>query len=356
MNQNFAGAPDRDDLRILDQLRRQLLPMIAVMDKLKAEMEFKMNRGEAVDWPQIHRTTTLVTSYLTSFNTLMHGGFKHNSKTTSVTRSVPQQDENGNNITNEDGTSVLVSKEVDITTYSDTLINGQADRVRALHPFPIAPFPIMGVGMNTANTLLRKRLEPKEEEWVEARLQKASEFAHVPSEWGIEPRKSDTKDEKDDNESDEEKDEGDDGAAERLLTKRVKGTLDEDQILDLWKFAHQEAFDAQYLRRKYPEAYGEGEGDGDGDGDEEGETPTDDEKADDEEEEFEDVMDTSGAPETSTAPETSKSTVKSEGSGQEPAPVAAAARSAMHQPVPGLPVLSLSFVHKFMSSGEVSVQ
>lgn len=50
MNTNFAGAPDREDLRILDQLRRQLLPMIAVMDKLKGEMEFKMSRGEAVDW------------------------------------------------------------------------------------------------------------------------------------------------------------------------------------------------------------------------------------------------------------------------------------------------------------------
>ena len=50
MNHNFAGAPDREDLRILDQLRRQLLPMIAVMDKLQAEMQFKMSRGEAVDW------------------------------------------------------------------------------------------------------------------------------------------------------------------------------------------------------------------------------------------------------------------------------------------------------------------
>lgn len=283
----------------------------------------------------------------------MHGGFKHNSKTTSVTRQVPQQDENGNNITNPDGTPALISKVVDVTTYNDTLINGQADRVRALHPFPIPPFPIMGAGMNTANTLLRKRLEPKEEEWVEARLRKASEFAHVPSEWGIEPRKSDAKTEKDDSDSDEDKDEGDDGAAERLPTKRVKGTLDEDQILDLWKFAHQEAFDAQYLRRKYPEAYGEGEGDGDGD--EEGDSPTDDEK-DEDEEEFEDVMDTSGAPEASAAPEISKSTDKSEAPGLEPAPVTVPAKPAAHQPVPGLPVLSLSFVHKFMSSGEVSVQ
>jgi hypothetical protein len=50
MNQNFTGAPDREDIRILDQLRRQMLSMIAVMDKLKLEMEFRMSRGEAVDW------------------------------------------------------------------------------------------------------------------------------------------------------------------------------------------------------------------------------------------------------------------------------------------------------------------
>jgi len=50
MNQNFVGAPDREDLRVMDQLRRQLLPMIAVMDKLQAEMQYKMSRGESVDW------------------------------------------------------------------------------------------------------------------------------------------------------------------------------------------------------------------------------------------------------------------------------------------------------------------
>lgn len=50
MNRNFQGAPDREDLRILDQMRRQLLPMIAVMNKLQHEMSFKMERGLAVDW------------------------------------------------------------------------------------------------------------------------------------------------------------------------------------------------------------------------------------------------------------------------------------------------------------------
>jgi len=50
MNRNFQGAPDREDLQILDQMRRQLLPMIAVMNKLQHEMQYKMERGIAVDW------------------------------------------------------------------------------------------------------------------------------------------------------------------------------------------------------------------------------------------------------------------------------------------------------------------
>lgn len=50
MNRNFQGAPDREDLQVLDQMRRQLLPMIAVMNKLQHEMQYKMERGAAVDW------------------------------------------------------------------------------------------------------------------------------------------------------------------------------------------------------------------------------------------------------------------------------------------------------------------
>ncbi|CAO2657290.1 Nn.00g034160.m01.CDS01 [Neocucurbitaria sp. VM-36] len=353
MNQNFMGAPDREDLRILEQLRRQLLPMVAVMDKLKVEMEFKMSRGETVDWPQIHRTTNVVTNYLSSFSTLMNGGYKHSSENIQETRQVPKNDDNGNPILNPDGTPVLVSKDFPKTIYRDTPFNGQADRIRALHPFPIAPFPIMGVGANMANTMLRKRLEPKEEEWVEERVRKASEFAHVPSEWGIEPRKSEVKAEKDDDDSDDGKE--DDGA-ERMPTKRVKGTLSEDEILDLWQHAHQEAFDQQYLRNKYPEDYGEDAGDGEG-GDE-GETPGESEGPGDEEEEddeeFEDVMDTSGAPETSKTLEKPKVPVPEPAStGVRPA---SPAKPEVHPPVPGLPVLPLGFMHKFMSSGEVTGQ
>jgi len=50
MNQNFQGAPDREDIRLLDQLRSQLMPMIKGMERLQAEMQYKMSRGEVVDW------------------------------------------------------------------------------------------------------------------------------------------------------------------------------------------------------------------------------------------------------------------------------------------------------------------
>jgi hypothetical protein len=50
MNQNFQGVPDRDDLRLLDHLRSQLMPMIKTMDRLQTDMQYRMSRGEVVDW------------------------------------------------------------------------------------------------------------------------------------------------------------------------------------------------------------------------------------------------------------------------------------------------------------------
>ncbi|KAJ4374212.1 mediator of RNA polymerase II transcription subunit 8 [Neocucurbitaria cava] len=289
----------------------------------------------------------VVMNQISSFSTLMNGGYKHSSESTQETRQVPKHDDNGNPVLNPDGTPVLVSKDLPKTIYRDTPFNGQADRIQALHPFPMAPFPITGIGANMATTMLRKRLEPKEEEWVEERLRKASEFAHVPSEWGIEPRKPGAKDEK---ANDGDDSDVDDDSAERMPTKRVKGTLSEDEILDLWQHAHQEAFDQQYLRSKYPEEYGEDAGAAD-----EGETPdAEDEEEDDDdddEEDFEDVMDTTDAPDTGKALEKP---------GDTPAPEATAtgvrpmvpAKPAVHQPVPGLPVLPLGFMHKLMTNGD----
>lgn len=182
-----------------------------------------------------------------------------------------------------------------------------------------------------------------EENWVESRLQKAAEFAHVPASWGIEPKREEVKDEH----------AGDDGAnegaAERMPTKRVNGTLSEDDLLEMWKSAHQEAFDQGYLKAKYPSLYGgAGEGEAEGEDEDAGE---DEEEEDDEEDDFEDAMDTSGAPEVATAPSGAVAAPSVPGRA---ARATSPTKPAMHKPIPGLPVLSLGFVHKFMTSGEAT--
>lgn len=303
--------------------------------------------------PQIQRATSVVTSYLDSFNILINGGYKHTSEQIKETRQVPQKDNDGNVVTHEDGTPVLESKEFAKTDYRDIHIPAHGDRIKALHPFPIAPFPIMqGNGAGMATTLLRKRLEPTEEGWVEQRLQKAAQFADVPAEWGIEPRKLEAKEVKDKDDSDAE----DNATTDRMPTKRVQGSLSDDDIMQMWKYAHQEVFDQQYLKSRYPEEYGGGEGEGDM-GDEEGSVYEDespegkDEDEEDEDDDFEDVMDLSDTPD-ATKVELAVATA--------PPPPSAAARAAapnklaVHKPIPGLPVLSLSLVHKFMASGDAT--
>jgi hypothetical protein len=60
MNHNFLGQPSREDLQTLDQLRRQLMPMIGLLDKLHADMQTKLFRGEVVDWPHIRHTISVI--------------------------------------------------------------------------------------------------------------------------------------------------------------------------------------------------------------------------------------------------------------------------------------------------------
>ncbi|KAH9868454.1 hypothetical protein J1614_007526 [Plenodomus biglobosus] len=334
MNQNFQGAPDRDDLRILDQLRRQLLPMIAVMTKLQHEMQYKMERGLAVDWPQIQHTTTIVSNYINSFNTMINGGYQHT--TEDILTKLPKLDENGKIVKDNLGNPVDSGKEVTKTIYRDIHVPAQGDRIKALHPFPIPPFPMhLPHAQGMANTLLRKRLEPMEEGWVEKRLQKAAEFAKVPEAWGIEPKKPEVKDEDDEQDS-----EGEDTGetADVMPLKRVKGSLGEADIVEMWKLAHQETFDQEYLKATYPHEYGEDAGAGYEDSEED---------EDEDEEEFEDVMDTSGAPEvTASAP----ATMSSQGTAR----AAASVKPAVHQPLSGQPVLPLGFIHKFMVLGEAT--
>lgn len=211
---------------------------------------------------------------------------------------------------------------------------------------------LQGNAAGMANTLLRKRLEPMEEGWVEQRLQKAAEFAQVPSEWDIQPKKIEPKDDKDEiGSGDEETD-----AAERMRTKRVQGSLSEDDLMEMWKYAHQEVFDQQYLKTRYPEEYGGGDGEGDA-GDEgsvyDDESPEskDDEDEDDDDDDFEDVMDTSNTPDALKDESAATRILPPPGvAAQKPA----RAKLAVHKPIPGLPVLSLGFVHKFMALGDAT--
>ncbi|KAF1941271.1 hypothetical protein EJ02DRAFT_404992 [Clathrospora elynae] len=322
MNQNFLGAPDKDDLRLLDQLRRQLIPMISTMDRLQIDMQMRMSRGEAVDWPHIHRTTSLVTSYLSSIQMLIHGGYKHVRETRTSIIQIPAKDaKTGAPLYEDDGvTPSLIDRKVSRKVVETVPQKSNAAVLRALHPFPNTLFPMTmggGAGAGMAGTLLRKRLEPAEEGWVEERLRKAGEWCYVPAEWGVEPKKASataTTKNKDDEEGDGEVHASE--ADEEIPTTRVHAPLSEDDIIELWRCAHQEVFDPKYLQRTY--------GGGDDEGDEEGNEGEEGEE--DEEEEFEDAMDTSGAPEE----------VKEE----------------VQEEKPTLPVSALGVMHMFTGTGE----
>jgi hypothetical protein len=330
MNHNFLGQPTREDTQTLDQLRRQLMPMIGLLDKLHADMYTKLSRGEAVDWPHIRHTISIINSYLTSINAYINGSYRHTEEAV--------KDTNGNAILDEEKNPRMI--------YRDFANPGQAERIGALHPFPQAPFPLMNERLAAmAGVLLDKRLGPTEEKWVEERLRKAAEFAYVPGEWGIEARKPVEKEVESDDD-----DEGMKGWDAGIPTKRIKGTLSEDQIMEMWNVGHRTAFDKQYGRDM---RFGEGD---------------DEEEEEEEEEEMEDVKIEGQSP----AQGGKASTTQAEGDqdmedGEEEyedadtpkappaAPVVMIQRAppAVHKPVPGVPMMPLSFVHRFMASGEV---
>ncbi|KAF1934369.1 uncharacterized protein M421DRAFT_415403, partial [Didymella exigua CBS 183.55] len=220
MNQNFVGQPNAEDIKALENLRRGLIPMLAALDKLKYDMEIAKKRGTAVDWPQIQRATTTVNSYITNLMTTINGGRKYALESRKT-----------------DAGKVLKNKQGDHgRDYRDIDIEPQADTIRNLHPFPTAPFPGTTHEFAViAQGLLRKRMEPAEEKWVEERLSRALEFASVPPEWGIEPRKPADKDEKD---SDNETDPDAPSTAVNRFSKRAKGSLTEEQLVQRWNSAH----------------------------------------------------------------------------------------------------------------------
>lgn len=272
---------------------------------------------------------------MNSFNTLINGGYQHT--TEDIITKVPKEDDIGNVIRDSLGNPIDSNEEVTKTIYRDVHQPAQGQRIKALHPFPIPPFPMhLPHAQGMATTLLRKRLEPMEEGWVEKRLQRAAEFAAVPEAWDIQPKKPDAKDNDNEQESDDE-DAGED--AERMSLKRVKGSLGEDDMVEMWRTAHQEYFDREYLKKTYPSMYG---------GDDGGSPGEEEEDEDEDEDEFEDVMDTSGAG--AGAPTAARAVSPAQGA----LPTASSAMTAVHMPVPGAPVLPLGFLHKFMVTGEVT--
>ncbi|KAH6620370.1 hypothetical protein C7974DRAFT_399573 [Boeremia exigua] len=316
MNQNFVGQPNAEDIRALEGLRRGLVPMIAAMDKLRRDMDMAASRGVAVDWPQIQRTTTSVNSYITTLNTFINGGRKHTAES--------RKTDAGKVLKNKQG-----NEEV---RYSDITIPPQADTLRNLHAFPIAPFPGTNEHLSgLTQTLLRKRLEPTEEKWAEDRLAKALEFAKVPPEWGIEPRKPAEKDDKD---VDSEVSADQPSTAVGRFSKRAKGTLSEEQLVQRWNSAHTWFFNPPQTSFDEGDDYASGE---------EGED-------DEEEEDFEDAMDIPAADVPAQATQ-----------GEEARPAAPPSQIVMiqeaqppvHKPVPGMPVLDLGVIQKFMATGHL---
>jgi hypothetical protein len=260
---------------------------------------------------------------------------------------IPSKDAAGNPVVDSAGNAVLVERDVRRRMTSIQALPTNTAKFEALHPFPNPLFPMNaggGMAASMAGTLLRKRLEPMEENWVEERIRKASEWCFVPEEWGITPRKPDTTTSAAEDEDDEDTvPESERLDSEAIPTTRVKDVLSGDEIVHLWKHAHQEVFDIKYLRQKYPASYpdpgaqdaGEGEGEEEEDGDDE---------EDEEEEEFEDVMDTSGGAETETKDVVKPKVVRKK---------VTVGKLPVHEPVDGVPVLSLGFAHKFSEIGEV---
>lgn len=301
------------------------MPMIGLLDKLHADMQHKLFQGQAVDWPNLSRTITKINGQLTSINQYINGSYKH--------REEVYRDVNGRPIIDAEGNQKM--------RYDDNPIEGHAEKLESLHVFPQAPFPMLDERLaGMAMVLLDKRLGPPEEKWVEERLRKAAGFAYVPGEWDIEPKKVKEEEKEEDEEDNDSK-----GDVAGISTKRVKGTLSEDQIMEMWSLGHKTAFDRQYQDERKFGAQVAGEGNDEDDEEEEemedvkieGQTPArveGDEDMDDDEEESEDA-------------DTPKA--------QSSAPVVMIQRAppSVHKPVPGVPILSLGIVHRFMASGEV---
>lgn len=146
--------------------------------------------------------------------------------------------------------------------------------------------------------ILRKVPSPEENDWIIAKLAKAAEFAHVPGDWNIEPKKPIDEDEEED------------GKLEGVArVKRTRTILDEDQLTEVWNgalVAVKQAADVVDRNQNADE----------------------DEGGDSDDEEMEDV-EIGGEP------------AQNAGSASPPPPVAQQ------------PMMSLDTIHRFMASGAV---
>lgn len=300
--------------------------------------------------PQIHRSTTIVTNYISAIHLLINGGFRHTDKKVQQKERVVSKDALGNPILDASGHDTFVDKDIWRRLIATHPLPTNTEKFQALHPFPNPSYPMNaggGMAAGMAGTLLRKRLEPMEEGWVEDKIRKAGEWLYVPEEWGVDMKKPNARADKQDGEEEEEEEDGVPESerldSEAIPTKRVKDALSGEAIKDLWQHAHQEVFDLKYLRRTYPASYPtEGAQEANEDDDEEGDEEEGDEE--EEEEEFEDVMDTSGGQEEGKEDESRPKLMKKK---------VLVGKLPVHQPMDGVPVLSLGVVHRFAEIGEV---
>jgi hypothetical protein len=117
--------------------------------------------------------------------------------------------------------------------YSDGTSVTIAQILSRLRPYPIPPFPAAEPGKDGfVQTILRKKLEPAAEQWVEDRIRTAKEFCDVPEDWGIETKPDEDEEEK--KGEDEQKDEY--GGIQRLKTD-----MKEHEITEVWSAAGNKA-------------------------------------------------------------------------------------------------------------------
>lgn len=157
-----------------------------------------------------------------------------------------------------------------------------------------------------ADSLLRHKLLPEAEGYIADRLSKASEFCDVPEDWDVQPLKN-----KIQGKGGEEDDGSDDDPEGSTSTvKRIHGSLNEDQLSNIWE----SAFD--WCNEQFQNVY-QDEG----------------KSEDEDEDEMEDVV-------TNSADDKAKATGK-------------APESQAQSTQPDLPALPLGTMLKYMSTGGV---